>query len=332
MSKEQKPLTTALTMKTADGQRARLDNLPPAVMQALYHQVTGKREKLTKAYNDNYIIRHSDIKNLLEKIEQTLAQFNYQATSTNVTVFHHDGEELAYSSWEKFNQYDLTKTEPISEIILEVEFLLAVPNVGKHQSYKISVDMQSYVLLETDEVPSTGIGNGYRGEDDDCIRTSIEYIDYVVARSFSAAIEDWAKGLEKSKLLGKRWSATRYLRWRSEELLTSIGAAATAFTTANIIVALQPTMPQPVAVALVGGAGVISYYLSGYLFNYAFNRLGFSALFPYIIINKGDKRNHGKFVERRERASKLGWLVLGTGVFGILAQILSRVILHKLGY
>jgi hypothetical protein len=302
------------------------------VMQALYHSITGRREKLAKEHNDHYIIRQSDIRILIEKIEQTLQQFNYQAASATVTVFHYGGEKITYSSVDKFNEYDVSRGEPIGEISVEVEFMLALPQVGRHQSYKITTDIRSYVLYEDVDVPVSGVGSGYREEEEDyCIRATIEYVDYVVARSFVSTIADWVNGLEKSSLFPSWWTPRRGVLWRFEELLTYVGAAAIGLGVANLLVAFNATPALPILIALVGGAGFIGFGVFQMLFAFAFRRIGISAFFPYIIVNKGDERNYGKFVKRRERASRLGWLVFGSGVLLIAVNVLSKLILHKLG-
>lgn len=104
------PLDTELTLRTETGEEAQLYNLPAPVMQALYHQLTGKTEKLTRGYNGHYVLRIGDIKNLIEKLGQTLQQFNYKATSTSLTVFHHEREKLTLARWRNF--YNTTQPKP----------------------------------------------------------------------------------------------------------------------------------------------------------------------------------------------------------------------------
>lgn len=53
-----KPLNTELTLTTQDGDKAKITDLSPAVMQALYYQFTGNTEEIRQSFDDNYIVKH----------------------------------------------------------------------------------------------------------------------------------------------------------------------------------------------------------------------------------------------------------------------------------
>ena len=330
MTKEPHPLTTELTMRTREGQQASMENLPSAVMQALYHSITGRKEKLSKDFDGHYVIRQSDIRTLIEKVEQTLQQFNYQAASAAITIFHHNNEKIALSSLDKFLQYDTSRGDAISEVSIEIEFLLALPQVGTHQSYKIAIDIRSYVLDEKDYVAARGISGGYEASDEYCIRSTVEYIDYVVARSFHSTVTEWVNGLEKISI--RSIAPRRGPFWRIEHLLGIIGGAALSFAVANIITSVFPTLSIPVMVSLVASAALLGTTASEMVVEYAFERIGVFWFFPHIILNKGSERNYNTFLCRRQRAARVGWLILGSGVVWVVGSVLSKMILHKLGY
>ncbi len=317
-------------MRTHEGQRASIENLPPAVMQALYHSITGRREKLSRNFDGHYIIRQPDIRILVEKIEQTLQQFNYQAASANITVFHFKGEKLVLSSLEKLSQYDSSRGDPVSQLSVEVDFLLAVPQIGSHQGYKIQVDINSYVLGEDDSIASTGISN--YDEPSYCLRSTIEYIDYVVARSFHSTVSEWVEGLEQTEIL-KVWTALpRHRLWAYQGAMALCAGVAISLAAANVVASVFPDTSVPVSISVVASAALIGHGIFNMFAEYIFERIGITWYFPYIILNKGDERNYTKFIQRRQRAARVGWLVLGSGVVWIIASVLSKVILRQLGY
>ena len=145
-------------------------------------------------------------------------------------------------------------------------------------------------------------------------------------------MSEWVDGLERTAVLDLWTAITRRDLWRYQELLALIGGMATSFAAANIMASVFPSTPVPVMISVVASAALAGHSLFNLLLEYSFERIGVSWHFPYIILNKGDERNYAKFIQRRTRAGRIGWLILGSGFVWIVGNVLSKIILHRLGY
>ncbi len=100
-----------------------------------------------------------------------------------------------FSSLEKFNQYDESIPFAIDNITVEFSALIEVPATKKHYQYKVEVVIESYELKNKDDIQIPDFILSFL--DFESMRISIEYVDYVVARTFLATAEEWVEGLEK---------------------------------------------------------------------------------------------------------------------------------------
>lgn len=137
-----------VTLTSERGDSATLHDLPVSVMQALYHEVTGKTETIKQNFSWDYTADDEDIIRLCERIVQCIEQYDFKAGDINFSIKHHDGETINCSSIEKFKQYDKSRTEPTSEIIVSIFFLISNPQYARYQNYRIDVTLSSYVLLK----------------------------------------------------------------------------------------------------------------------------------------------------------------------------------------
>jgi hypothetical protein len=322
------PLSTELRLRTEAGDEAQLQNLPAPVMQALYHQITGRTEKLIRDYDDHYIIRAGDIKNIIDKLGQTLQQFNYKATSTALTVFHHQREKMVFSSLEKFLQYDSTKGDPTAEITIDIGLLISVPHVGTHQNYKISIEIASYILLDETRNPKVGIGSRYDGSQDPCIKLTIDYVDYVVARSFLSTVEEWERSLDRTTLFVlPDWYQRN--QWHVDRTFTAFATAGSIWGATSVVSSLQGD------VVFRGGLVAIAAILAALVFStiieVAHEYINVHRHFPYIIINKADGRNYEAFMQRRALANRIGFAIFGSGIIVLIANVFAKYISKWLG-
>ncbi len=116
------------------------------VAQAVYHSVTGKTEKLTKAFSNNYKITFEDIQQLHAKCKQMCTQWNVIESNENITVNHVDDNKEDFSSLDRFKIYDKSQTSAIEGIAYEYNVLIFPKNSTKAQPYKIHVRMASDVV------------------------------------------------------------------------------------------------------------------------------------------------------------------------------------------
>ncbi len=169
------------------------------VLQDVYNSLTGKTEKIGKTFSEAYTVDRDDIRQLDLKISQISDQFNVKIQNSSVTVYHINGQNEKFSSFDRFKMYNESNTCPTENVHLEYDFLIILPQIEKPQKYKISIDLPSQVGIiqransETD-LPAQLFNLMSRSTG----RMSIEFVDYTVARTFQTHIEEWFDGLDST--------------------------------------------------------------------------------------------------------------------------------------
>lgn len=170
--------------------------IPPAVMQAIYHEATGKTEKIQRDYKDCFIVERGDIEQLAYRIAQTAQQYDITAASEKVIVDHYQNDTVRYSSFEKFQTYSDNNPHPISQIVLQWKFLLSVPMVKLYHEYQVNVSIDSFVRDEDSPIYTVYAGRFAPP----AVAASVDFVDYVVARAFHTTIEEWVRTLRKRRV------------------------------------------------------------------------------------------------------------------------------------
>jgi hypothetical protein len=166
------------------------------VAQAFYNAVTGKTEKLTRAYNTAFIIKPDDLKQLHLKCSQMCSQWAVVAKNSNVVIDHLDDNKEQFSSFERSEIYNSSNTSPVEVIIYEYNILANLPNQQRPQTYKLIVRMQSGLSLYEKMQRDLSSSRLYKFFRNATIIVEIEYVDYVVARSIIATIDSWINEIE----------------------------------------------------------------------------------------------------------------------------------------
>ncbi len=112
-----------------------ISSLPMPVMQALYHEITGKTETLIKGFKEARKISKSDIEQLSIKLLQVCEQFSVVGENCTYTIRHTNSMTQKFSSLEKFKQYDESIPHIIDNVTLEYSALIEVPVTKKHYQY-----------------------------------------------------------------------------------------------------------------------------------------------------------------------------------------------------
>lgn len=140
------------------------------------------------------------MENLNTKICQLYDQYNIVGKNCTITVYHINDNKQQFSSFERFKLFDMSSLSPCENIQIEYSFLVVLPNLPKAQNYKITLSLSSRTALRKREISEHGPARGilrYMG----MFTTGeieIQYVDYVVARTFLVAIDEWYNALDKS--------------------------------------------------------------------------------------------------------------------------------------
>jgi hypothetical protein len=195
MIEQNLPLTTEMRLRDKAGDEATVQDLPVSVMQALYHEITGRTETLERTFSADYIFRQNDIIQVVYRLLQATQQYNVTGADAQFTVKFTSGEKQTFSSFEKFKQMDTTKATVATECLVSISFLLATPGVGKYQNYRINILLRS-VARDAQSSIVWGL-HGYREES---CKIDIEYVDFVVAETLASVFENWLQTVDKASI------------------------------------------------------------------------------------------------------------------------------------
>lgn len=168
-------------------------SLPAPVMQAIYYEITGKTEAIIKGYREARKISVAEIEQISIKLHQICEQFKVVGEGCVYTVRHTNSMTQKFSSLEKFKQYDESLPYVIDSIIIEYSVLIESSATKKHHQYKVDIVIESLEADKNDEAPDVVLAF----LDYDSIKVKIDYVDYVIARTFIAAVDEWVQGLER---------------------------------------------------------------------------------------------------------------------------------------
>ncbi len=203
-----------------------------------------------------------------------------------------------------------------------MSFLIAAPIAGEYQNYDVQVTFNSYVHRKSDRFAMYS-HLGKRREDEHAISVSIDYIDYVIARSFKSTIDEWVDSLEKLDI----FSLPLWLRNFSYSgrdycgLVASLGVVFSCY----YAFAAAATVSLLIILTLLS-VWAIAFLLWRDLSEFSIDILGGYGTFPFVLLNKGDRRNHEVFLRRRRRASGLGWFLLGTCLVPLFVGLAASAI------
>lgn len=200
------------------------------VAQAIYNVVTGKTEKLTKAFNKSYLITLDSLKQLHHKCSQACTQWDVLQKNCSITVNHAGDNQETFSSFERFNIYDVSRTTPVESIVYEFNILIRIPKVERPQNYKVTVRLMSRLAAMKrmdDDLPPPFFRLFGQG----AVIIEIEYVDYVVARNLLGMVESWVNEIEQHSA----WSWASHVRRVSHWIPRLFQLVVLAVTSAALI-------------------------------------------------------------------------------------------------
>lgn len=322
------PLSTELRLQHSTGDEANIRNVPVAIMQALYHEITGRIESIEKRYEDSYIFRPEDIINLSEKLIQNTQQYNVSGIDIKIEVKFSTSEKQSFSSLERFRMMDIARKENSSSCIIIFSFLISTPGHGQYQNYKAILELNSYILRKG----YSNLNYGLLGHDES-INVKVEYVDYVVAQNMLYIIDNWISNLETINI-------KRPPKWLDEldevgdPVFGSIGFAACMLIMFGLFINSSIEINSINIVGFIYLSITLSVFIGS--ISLVFGRIAqykiwLRGRYPYLILTKGDEQNYDKFnLERNQKLGKWKAACIAFAV-AIVTGVISGAILSYLG-
>lgn len=286
-------------------------------IQEIYNDLTGKTESLSDELPHAFTIDFSDLEQLNAAIEQSATSHGAILQNTSVTVFHTNKNKSENSSFERFKIYNRGNTSPIENIYLEYNFLIDNQTSGKATHHKIGLHVTSTLALSEDNNPLANTPIKLRKMFvPSPIRWKISFVDYVVARSFSECIKEWADGLERKKESKTLAFCQDYSHWL--RLFFAVTSSVTfLWWTSNSIENISIGTLEALAskLALIAAATICIFVLGsaiGRMVEHGIDRLQYHSA---ILINKGDER----CFTRRTRSNLRQKLKIAGGLLSVIS-------------
>jgi hypothetical protein len=171
------------------------------VYQAIYHQITGRTEQVRKRYSDNLLVDFSELKQLHHKVMQLCDIHKVIAHNETISVFHEKERKEQFTSFDRFENYNSSTTSPTVNVVLKHNFSSIPAGLERAQEYVVTIRLTSRVAaikqLENDAPPYMR-GRFFGFMVGNTAEITIDYADYVIARGFLEAFDEWISGCKAS--------------------------------------------------------------------------------------------------------------------------------------
>ena len=297
--------------------------------QDVYHQITGRTEQIRKRYSDNLLIEVSELQQLHFKIAQLCDIHNIVASNEVISIFHEKERKEQFTSFERFLKYNANATSPSVSVHLRYNFSIVLAGNERPQEYVVAVRLTSRVAMlkqiEEDAPPfMRGHIAGYLGGN--TAEIMIDYSDYVVARGFIEAFDEWIVGCKK--IPKRKWlEVLQQHSHRVPNVLKVLAALLVIFFALQAIPTFfsgpfQQVMWARFLVVYSGGAFVVINLMTsaGRFIEHAIDAY---PTLSYLKLNKGDENLISEF-----GAMKSG--VIWKFVRGCILTIIMGIITTKL--
>lgn len=182
-------------------------SIPLRLYQDIYSQINGRNGKIEKSYDDNLLIDFQEIEQLHHQMMQLCSVHNVIASNEVVYIFHEKDRKQQFPSFESFKNHNANATSPTVNITIKYNFSIlptGVTGSRKPQEYVVFIRLTSRVaVLEKLKEDAPSFLRGGLLLMSDVAEIKVEYSDYVVARGFTEAFDEWIKGCKTSP--PKKW-------------------------------------------------------------------------------------------------------------------------------
>jgi hypothetical protein len=301
--------------------------------QDIYHQVTGRTEQIRKRHFDNFLLEYSDLEQLHHKIMQLCDVHRVVARNETISVFHDKERKEQFTSFERFAAYNANATSPCVSVILKYNFSLIPAGLQKPQEYVVTIRLISRIaLLEQmdDEAPPFLRGGYFGYVHESTAEVTIDYVDYVIARGFVEATDEWAKGCKSNSQNQVLNFCRRHSHWVGL-VFRLIVSSLTVFFAWGAASALGATLASQeqwikLLITYVGGAYILLLMTSPFSSFIEQSVDGYPEL-AYLKLNRGDEKLIEAFTKRRKAAYwKFAFGLAGNISVGIAAAKLERLL------
>lgn len=303
------------------------------VYQDIYHQVTGRTEQIRKRYSDNLLVEFPELEQLHFKIRQLCDVHRIIACNEVISVFHEKERKEQFTSFERFRAYNSNSASPTVSLVFKYNFSIVPSGIERPQEYVVSIRLTSRVAMLQqieEEAPPFVRGHLAAFVTQNTAEVTVDYADYVIARGFLEAFDEWIKGCKKTPPVPWLNPMRRWSHFFPGFAKLIAGAVISGFAFHSIPVyfseATTPDIWARFFVVYAGGALIIVPVMGaiGGLFEEAVDSI---PILSYLKLNKGDSNLiEGFSMRKRAVTIKLVISSAFTIFLGVVAAKLERLL------
>lgn len=186
------------------------------VYQDIYHQITGRTEQVRKRYSDNILLEMTELEQLHHKVLQLCDVHHVVARNETISIFHDKERKEQFTSFDRFRAYNANTASPCVNVVLKYNFSIIPAGLQRPQEYVVTIRLTSRIAMlrqAEEEAPPFMRGRLVTFLSEHTAEVTVEYADYVIARGFLEAFDEWIRGcncIPKKQWLHtlRRWSHT----------------------------------------------------------------------------------------------------------------------------
>lgn len=270
---------------------AEINNLPSAVVEALYHEITGTKDSISFFLTGVKEIDFSAISDLAIRLQQNTDKYSPISKSLKIQYKLSDGRSINYSSWINFSRFNFETNLTTDSLIIVYDFVIK-SNIGTHNHYSITIKLASLLARPVHIEDDALIEWQNRNPNANDNKIKIEFVDTLVARDFYSLILEWNKNLDDHKKAGIYKFVKKYRKYAGY-IIFSIWLASTMASSQYIIFSAQNIDDTSHLLnhytsgySMILLASLITYLLSQISYNF-YDKMG---AISYIRLTKGDDR------------------------------------------
>ncbi|MFQ2223439.1 hypothetical protein ACK32A_11555 [Aeromonas enteropelogenes] len=297
--------------------------------QDIYHQITGKTEETKNRYKDAIKIEIGDIKQLQVKMSQLLDVHNVIAFNQTIHVFYEKDRKDVFSSFEKFEAFNASSASPVMRVVLKYNISIIPARLKKPQEYTVTILLNSRVALLKeirDEAPSFMQGPLAAMMTGETAEIRVDYVDYVIARGFIEAFDEWircCKTSEEKKIVKTAQKYSHFIPFIGKMLIISFygwfiyQAIDTSIADSNSLSVFSKFL------IISGITFYLAHMLSGRLLKIVEGSIDSYTYLSWIKLNKGDEQ----LIEQEQKKMKSNlWLLTGSSLLAIALGVIASQI------
>lgn len=313
---------------------SRETDLQIKMYQEAYHHITGKTEKISFKSSADLLIDFDELTQIHHKISQMCDVHKIVAQSESITIFHAKERKEQFTSFERFKIYNKGNASPTLNIMMVYNFSIMTSTSSMPQQYKVSIRLNSRLAMMKqmkEEAPpfmrSRLFGFMYGSTAD----VSVEYADYVVARGFIEAVQEWVDGCKKSKSRLKALQRLQGFSYLFPGIISfANGIIITYFFIKKAPVVLNDNSPY-LDVLQYGILFFASFMLTSKIATFLGGSLesAIDSYTPtsYLLINKGDERIIEDYkAEKTSNVLHVFFSVLSTIFLGVVSSLIANAL------